>query len=453
MMTHALMAAADMAASSLVAAAWESVILLLAVSLCLRLLPGLSAATRSVVWTGTLVLAVVLPWVPSAHSGSLHDAAAAVSMDESWGLGLVCLWSMLSAVRGIALLRSATRLYTVVRRSTPIDVSTASQAILTAGSRRAALCLSEDVDRPSVAGFFCPRVLMPTALYAQLQPAELEQILRHEMEHIHRGDDWTNLLQKLSLVLFPLNPALLWLDARLSAERELACDDSVLRQTRARKAYAACLANLATHSIVRRGTSLALGAWERQTELARRIHRILAWQDTGLSRRSATAVTAVLLLSLTAATVELGRSPRLVSFGPLPTVDSLVAAVPEGMPGGMRMATSVRGKERSRARPLLVRAEMPTEAFVAPLPAFRHAPPPRRRSRAVAPAVERVARRFAGRQPAHWVMLTAGRGTDLPARLALVVAEQGTMAGDGDTHSVPRYAAVATRNGWLIFQL
>jgi beta-lactamase regulating signal transducer with metallopeptidase domain len=27
----------------------------------------------------------------------------------------------------------------------------------------------------------------------------------HEMEHLRRADDWTNLLQKLALVFFPLN--------------------------------------------------------------------------------------------------------------------------------------------------------------------------------------------------------------------------------------------------------
>ena len=58
----------------------------------------------------------------------------------------------------------------------------------------------------------------------------------HEMEHLRRGDDWTNLLQKAGLVFFPLNPASFWVERRLCAERELACDDCVLRSSGARKA-------------------------------------------------------------------------------------------------------------------------------------------------------------------------------------------------------------------------
>ena len=76
--------------------------------------------------------------------------------------------------------------------------------------------------RPSVLGFFRPRILVPPELLKALSPRELRQVVVHEMEHLHRADDWTNLLQKVGLVLFPLNPVLLWVERRLCAERELA---------------------------------------------------------------------------------------------------------------------------------------------------------------------------------------------------------------------------------------
>ena len=90
------------------------------------------------------------------------------------------------------------------------------------GRRAAALCVSDEVDRPSVVGFFAPRILVPAALLERLSADELRQIVLHEMEHLRRGDDWTNLLQKLSLVVFPLNPALIWIERQLCVERELA---------------------------------------------------------------------------------------------------------------------------------------------------------------------------------------------------------------------------------------
>ncbi|MEI4861539.1 M56 family metallopeptidase, partial [Klebsiella pneumoniae] len=81
--------------------------------------------------------------------------------------------------------------------------------------------------------------LIPDWLFARMTAGELEQIVMHEAEHLRRRDDWTNLLQKLCLVLFPLNPALVWMERRLCREREMACDEGVIRMTRAPRAYAA----------------------------------------------------------------------------------------------------------------------------------------------------------------------------------------------------------------------
>ena len=101
--------------------------------------------------------------------------------------------------------------------------------LLGGSGRRAELCLSDEVDRPSVVGFFRPRILLTPELFACLSAAELEQVVLHEMEHVRRYDDWTNLLQKLSLALVPLHPVLLWVERRMCLERELACDDRVMR--------------------------------------------------------------------------------------------------------------------------------------------------------------------------------------------------------------------------------
>ena len=156
----------------------------------------------------------------------------------------------------------------MVRRAKLVEADPELRALLCVRGmamrdRCADLCTSSEVERPSVFGFFRPRVLLPEALLERLTPSELRQVVMHEMEHLRRGDDWTNLLQKLALVVFPLNPAMLWVERRLCAERELACDDGVLRASAGRKAYAICLTRLAEYSMLRRSFSLVLGAWER----------------------------------------------------------------------------------------------------------------------------------------------------------------------------------------------
>ena len=57
-------------------------------------------------------------------------------------------------------------------------------------------------------------------MFAKLTLPELRQVVLHECEHLRRRDDWMNLLQKIALAMFPLNLPMLWVDRRLSLERE-----------------------------------------------------------------------------------------------------------------------------------------------------------------------------------------------------------------------------------------
>jgi hypothetical protein len=164
-----------------------------------------------------------------------------------------------------------------------------------------------------VIGFFSPRILIPEELFARLTTSEFGQIVLHEVGHLRRADDWINLLQKLSLVVFPLNPVLIWIEQRLCLERELACDDDVLRLTKAPKAYATCLTNLAEQRLGRRATALSLGVWEKRSELARRVHSILRGGE-GMGRTQARVLMGVLVVALLSGSAELARCPEFVSF-------------------------------------------------------------------------------------------------------------------------------------------
>lgn len=317
---------APAAAGALVASVWEGLLLAGAVALGLRLFPRLSAAARSVVWIAVLVVVLVLPLLSLAlpqGSGAVGLPAQEVApglhlgihLSERWSFALAGLWAAFSLARLAQLAISALRLRSMAKRAVPVAVEANLAALLQAGDRHAELCISDEVDRPSVIGFFRPRVLLPPDLLKQFTPEELEPVLLHEMEHLRRRDDWTNLLQKAGLALLPLNPVLLWLDRRLCLERELACDDGVLRATKARKAYAACLTGLAEQSLVRRGVLLALGLFGRQpSELARRVYRILQQPAAGMSRKQARAATSALVAGVACGALLLARSPQLVSF-------------------------------------------------------------------------------------------------------------------------------------------
>ena len=182
--------------------------------------------------------------------------------------------------------------------------------------RRAEVCVSDEVDRPSVIGFFAPKILIPSWLLEKLTKDELRQIVLHEAGHLGRADDWMNLVQKIALVVFPLNPALAWVERRLCFERELACDERVLGAggADAPRTYAACLVTLAEHRLGRRrGMALSLGALGRESELGQRVRRILA----GGGRMRAAQARLVLggaMLGLAVGAVELERCPQMVAF-------------------------------------------------------------------------------------------------------------------------------------------
>ncbi|GGG93833.1 M56 family metallopeptidase [Silvibacterium dinghuense] len=339
-LAHFLTSASAAAAGALISAIWQGAALAALVALCLRFAKGMTPAVRSLLWTATFTLAILLHLTPfllhsksDAVLGNAPHSAAALRLDARWSLAIAAVWLTLSLVRMAQLARSWIALRRIVRSAGPVESVAVASELLHAGRRTAILCTSDQVDRPSVLGFFQPRVLIPAGLYQQLSTAELEHIVLHEMEHLRRRDDWVNLFQKLALALFPLNPAMLWVERRLSIERELACDDHVLACTRARKTYATCLVNLAEHSVLSRRLSLALGAWERRSELARRVLRILHDSEGRMTTRRLRAVTAMLIAGMLAGTAELAREPRLVAFTSASATTETADAVDTVLPG------------------------------------------------------------------------------------------------------------------------
>jgi hypothetical protein len=495
-------------AGAFVSDIWQGVLLAAVVALCLRAVPKTTAAIRFMVWSGVFLVLALLPLlrgfalradgVVAAHGAGLGMGLHAVHVDVRWSFAIAAVWLLLSGIRAVGLGLSAVRLRGIWKRATPVAGGFDGGLLRIGGRRRAVrVCTSADVDCPSVIGFFSPRVLIPVEMFERLTPTELEQIVLHEVGHLRRGDDWINLLQKIGLVVFPLNPALLWIERRLCFERELACDDGVLRQTKAPKAYATCLATLAEHRLVRRGLSLSLGAWERQSELSRRVYSILRWRE-GMGRMQARVVLGVLVVALTGGAAGLARCPQLVSF-------SAATSLPLPQEARALPATNFQNaafRPTGTAHETLLRASMPHSAAVLSGVILKTAGQ-RLRGRshpALRPALQRVGSASSSTQ--QWLVLTSwsvaedvtGDGSDgtqnaqrpktskdkmqesfttfrMTTNNEQQVAgnQSGSISGDGagsDTGGArivltvsreqtfsPSYAVVPTAGGWLVFQL
>jgi len=317
---------ARVAAEAFVAGLWQGLVLVVAVWLGLKALPRMGAGVRFAVWAAAFAVAVVLPFLHFAGSGKAAGATGSggpvLRVGAGWGLAVAAVWVGMSVWRLGVLGAEGLRLRGIWRRAVPVLADGLSGVL-----GRAELCVSGDVDSPSVIGFWAPRLLIPEALFGRLTDGELRQIVLHECEHLRRRDDWVNLAQKVGLALFPLNPALLWVDRRLGLERELACDAGVVAATAEPFDYARCLTRLAEHRTGVRRVALALSAWSRRPELVERVSRLLK-PVRAMSVVQARMAVAVLAVGLGGAAVEMARAPRLVAFVDVPSsAGALVAGV------------------------------------------------------------------------------------------------------------------------------
>jgi beta-lactamase regulating signal transducer with metallopeptidase domain len=329
-------------AEALIASVWQGLCLTALAWISLKLAPGLRASTRFILWSIVFVLIALLPFFfltsalliphPISESGE-SSAGFSLHLGNAWAYALQGLWLLASLFSVAKLVWSGLQMRTLLRNSVPVAaLNEEIQTLLERpGKRPVELRLSEEVDAPSAVGFFRPTVVVPASLWSELSTGELKQIVQHEVAHLDRGDDWTNLFQKLLRALFPLNPALIWAERHLCVERELACDDAVLDAAGNARAYATCLTNLAEKRMVRRVASLAPGMWRRQSELTGRVQNILHRRRVLRPIVSGTLIAGTLLASLSSV-FFLQRCPDIIKFAsnevvaaaaPVPTIPVL----------------------------------------------------------------------------------------------------------------------------------
>jgi beta-lactamase regulating signal transducer with metallopeptidase domain len=152
---------------------------------------------------------------------------------------------------------------------------------------------------PCVTGWWRPLILMPVSALAGMDPVQLEALLAHELAHIVRRDYVVNLAQRALEVVFFYHPAVWWLSAQVTQEREHCCDDMAINACGDALAYARALVDCAAAAAPRRELACAASGGE----LHPRVLRIL-----GLPVRPARArfwAAATLALSLLGAGVWL----------------------------------------------------------------------------------------------------------------------------------------------------
>lgn len=157
--------------------------------------------------------------------------------------------------------------------------------------------VSPQVTVPLVVGFFKPVILFPIAFVSQLELVHVEAILIHELGHIRRNDYLLNILKTVMETILFFNPFVWLCSNHILREREHACDDLVLQQTRTPLTYAHAL--LQIELLKEKQTPVfSMAANGRQQHLYERIKRI-----TDMKPRYNTTRQQVLAVAMTVATV------------------------------------------------------------------------------------------------------------------------------------------------------
>jgi beta-lactamase regulating signal transducer with metallopeptidase domain len=256
-----------------------------------------------------------LPFLTGSGGHELLSKAP-LTISSSWAVYLFLAWV---AVSGVFFLRLGVGLWQVLRlrrNCSEVDLKTVDpelRYVMEASPRRVALCVSDEVKAPAAVGFLRPAIVVPAWALTELSVDELKVILLHELAHLRRWDDWTNLVQKMVKAAFFFHPAVWWIERKLTLEREMACDDLVLEQTANPKAYAASLISFAEK--IHRGRELALvnAVVGRVKQISQRVTRILDGKRTGATRVWKPVIGLVTVLS-GAALVAAPYAPQLVAF-------------------------------------------------------------------------------------------------------------------------------------------
>jgi beta-lactamase regulating signal transducer with metallopeptidase domain len=174
-----------------------------------------------------------------------------------------------------------------------------------------------------------PIVLAPDGMAERLSDRELEAVMMHELVHVRRYDNLRDTWRMLLRCLFWFHPMIWLIDRELRAEREVICDEAVIRYNGDARTYAAGLWKVAQYGM---GWDFAGISRAAGSTLSRRIKLMLnAEGPTNLSTfgRVLAGVTICGLFIIAIAIAVLTRSD--VSAAKLQARGALERRMPESL--------------------------------------------------------------------------------------------------------------------------
>lgn len=288
-----------------------------------RLMRSARASLRSLILASAFALVFLLPFgsaiapsrqvkvpLPQATAFLLEDLAAVATAGRAESAPALpqprrgrsrptpatvarVVWVLGAAAFATPLLVGLWRTHRIRRRSRLWETGQQhADSLFSSGgwTRRIEVVVHDDLLAPMTCGWLRPVIALPGDAVDWPEP-ELDQVLRHELEHIRRRDWPVHVLARFTCALYWFHPAAWIAWRRLSLESERACDDAVVAHSE-HTAYAEQLVALARRFQATRAPLLSMA--DRRT-LAPRVAAIL---NRNLSRgRVGTGAAAAIVVS------------------------------------------------------------------------------------------------------------------------------------------------------------
>ncbi len=281
--------------------------LVLAAWIAMRVL-RLNAATRYAAWWAVLALLLLMPFIAhEIRNSRQHEGAPLVTLSATPAAvtaapaesappaadrrststpqasflrraerAIPPIYAGILIFLALRLLLDYVRMRAMVRSAVPFSFNCEMLGLSLGIERKVRVLLSPRVETPLVTGFFKPSIVLPAALAGKLSDSELRHVIVHELAHIARRDDWTNLLGKLLQAFCWPHPLVAVAIRRIEAEREHACDDWVVSATGgAANSYAKSLARLVELAVANRQPILASTVVGQGPRVSKRVEMLL----------------------------------------------------------------------------------------------------------------------------------------------------------------------------------
>ncbi len=185
---------------------------------------------------------------------------------------------------GFAIIMRLFRVHQTARAYRPTErpelVALAKHLTQVGGLRKTVTLLqAEEVESPAPAvhGMLRPAIVLPSDMVRTWTLEALEPVLIHELVHIRRLDNIINSVQILLQVLYFFHPMVWFANWAIRRERELACDDEVVRRSHGSSTEYVRSMLLLAETIFRQPHNQFLGIAmaENSSNLGRRIRRMM----------------------------------------------------------------------------------------------------------------------------------------------------------------------------------